>query len=69
MTNFYENKMATWVSLYSIWKFLADSRVTLPPKSNWYTWLVSFHMGDLFRKTSLRRFLTFTGGGALKFRK
>lgn len=31
----------------SIWKFLADSWVTRPPKSSWYTWLPSFQSGAL----------------------
>lgn len=38
--------------LNSIWKFLALSWVTLPPKSSWYTWLDSFHIGALLCITS-----------------
>ena len=48
---------------------MADSCVTLPPKSSWYTWLAAFHMGLLLCSTSFflgrpRRPLAFTGGGA-----
>ena len=62
--------LPTVLSLYSIWKFLADSCVTLPPKSSWYTWLAAFHIGLLLRSTSffLDRLpppLAFTGGGAV----
>lgn len=39
----------------SIWKFFADSCVTRPPKSNWYTWLFSFHIGALLCMTNSRR--------------
>lgn len=42
----------TCLPLNSIWKFLALSWVTLPPKSSWYTWLDSFHMGALLCITS-----------------
>ena len=39
----------------SIWKFFADSCVTLPPKSSWYTWLLSFHIGALLCITNSLR--------------
>ena len=39
--------MFTCLPRCSIWKFLADSCVTLPPKSSWYTWLPSFQSGAL----------------------
>ena len=39
--------MSTCLPRCSIWKFLADSCVTLPPKSSWYTWLPSFQSGAL----------------------
>lgn len=37
----------TCLPLNSIWKFFADSCVTRPPKSSWYTWEFSFQSGAL----------------------
>lgn len=51
----------TCLPLNSIWKFLALSWVTLPPKSSWYTWLDSFHMGALFCITNCASRLIVSG--------
>ena len=45
----------TWSPQYWIWKFLADSCVTRPPKSSWYTWLDSFHSGAMLCMMSWRQ--------------
>lgn len=47
--------LGTCFPLKSTWKFLADSWVTRPPKSSWYTWLFSFHIGALLCITNSRR--------------
>lgn len=50
----YREHSSTCRPLNSIWKFFALSWVTLPPKSSWYTWLDSFHIGALLCITSSR---------------
>ena len=47
----------TCLPRYSIWKFLADSCVTRPPKSSWYTWGWIIFVKSILRKLITKKWI------------